>query len=334
MSSEVVNGADISFEDFGHENGIRYWWATDFMKFLGYPNLTSFIKPINRAMQACLAATIDTHDNFIKETRIVDGETFTDFKLTKFACYMVALNGDPKKPEIAKAQAYFAQQVEVLNLLLSGADDLERVLAREEIKEGNKSLMAAAKGAGVVNFAIFQDAGYRGMYNTGISNVAKMKGVEPKKLMDYMGRTELAANLFRITLTEENLRKRGVFNENAANEVHRNVGKSVRKMVIENTGVPPEKLKLERMLGDVKKELKKANKQLNEKNPSHEVGETNPARLEFEQNLKGLSADGYVDNGSEIICTHAGDHEAQLWVNVNGGTATVCYTCEYAERNS
>jgi len=181
MVESGTGNIDVTFEDFSHENGITYWWATDFMLMLGYDNLPSFTKPIHRAMSACLAANIDTHDNFRKENRIVDDKTFTDYKLTRFACYMVAMNGDVKRPAVAKAQAYFAQQAEQIHhLLLGGKDEIERVLTRDDIKEGNKALMVAAKGAGVSNYAMFQDAGYRGMYNNPISTVARMKGVPQK----------------------------------------------------------------------------------------------------------------------------------------------------------
>lgn len=256
----------LTFEDFSHQNGITYWWASDFMSMMGYPSLTAFVKPINRAMQACLAINIDCHDNFIKADRMIDGSPVSDFKLTRFACYMIAMNGDSKKPEVAKAQVYFAKQAEQINLILSGSIDVERLIIRDEIKDGNKSLMSTAKASGVVNYAIFMDAGYRGMYNAGIKQVEKRKGLtEGKKLVDYMGKTELSANLFRIALTEEKLKQQSIFNESHANQIHAKVGSDIRKMVKENTGLNPEQLPLERRLGDVSKELKKANKQLNGK---------------------------------------------------------------------
>ncbi|MCJ8209423.1 hypothetical protein MUY27_06860 [Mucilaginibacter sp. RS28] len=256
----------LSFEDFSHQNGITYWWASDFMKMMGYPTLQAFTKPINRAMTACLSINIDCHDNFIKAERIVDGNHITDYKLTRFACYMIAMNGDTKKPEVAAAQVYFAKQAEQINLMLSGANDVERLLTREEIKDGNKSLTSTAKASGVVNYAFFMDAGYRGLYNTGIKKLTAKKGIKPtENLYDYMGKTELSANLFRIALTEEKLKQLNIFNENHAIQVHNKVGSDIRKMVKENTGLNPEDLPVERRLGDVTKELKRANKQLNNK---------------------------------------------------------------------
>ena len=259
------NSKQLTFEDFSHQNGITYWWASDFMKMMGYPNLVSFTKPINRAMQACLSINIDCHDNFIKTERIIDGNTISDFKLTRFACYMIAMNGDIKKPEVARAQVYFAKQAEQINVMLAGSNDVDRLITREEIKDGNKSLMSAAKSSGVVNFGLFMDAGYMGMYNSGIKKITQRKGVPVGKLYDYMGKTELSANLFRIALTEENLKQKNIFNEAHANQIHRKVGAEIRKMVKDNTGLNPEELPVERRLADVGKALKKANKELNSK---------------------------------------------------------------------
>lgn len=256
----------VTFEDFGHQNGFKYWWATDLMNMLSYNTMDSFKNPLNRAMSACLTINIDIHDNFVKKERLVAGKNVQDYKLSRFACYMVAMNSDVKKVQVARAQAYFAKQAEKINLILEGRKDLERLLSREEVKEGNKILNTAAKAAGVGNrgFGLFTDAGYRGLYNNGLIAIKKHKGINPKhSLLDYMGRTELAANLFRITLTEEKLSNLGYIGERNAMKVHQNVGADVREMVINNTGKAPEDLAPERRLNDVNKELKKANKRLN-----------------------------------------------------------------------
>ncbi len=256
--------ASLTFEDYGHENGTRYWWASEFAAMLGYSSFDSFMKPINKAIQSCMAANIDHFSDFRKEMRIIDDKYVDDIKLSRFACYMVAMNADTKKPQVARAQVYFADQVEKINLLLEGGNDLERLLTREEIRNGNLALNSAASKCGVENFGLFHDAGYRGLYNRGVSDLKEYKGIKPSQdHFDFMGRTELAANLFRITLTEERLKNSPVSSERAAMDVHNKVGKQVRKMVVDNTGVAPEQLKTERKLGDVKKELKKANKALN-----------------------------------------------------------------------
>ncbi|MEZ4778086.1 MAG: damage-inducible protein [Flavobacteriaceae bacterium] len=265
-----MENTDLTFEDYGNENGMRFWWASDFSNMLGYSNLRSFTNPINKAIQSCMSASISFHDDFIRQKRIIDGVEIDDYKLSRFACYMVAMNSDPKKPQVAKAQVYFADQVEKINLILEGRNDLERLQYREEIKTGNTALQSAAKGHGVINFGLFHDAGYRGMYNQGIKGVKAKKGIKASSdHFDFMGRTELAANLFRITLTEERLKKSASNSEKVAMDIHNTVGKQVRKMVKDNTGKNPEDLKTERRLGEVKKELKKATKKLNNKKPDN-----------------------------------------------------------------
>lgn len=257
----------FTFEDYGEQNGIKFWWASVYSKMLGYTTLQSFMNPVNKAIQACMSAKIDYFDDFRHVDRIVDGKPIRDIKLSRFACYMVAMNSDPKKEVVAKAQVYFADQVQKVNLILEGANDMERLSYREEIINGNKLLASAAKQSGVVNYALFQDAGYRGLYNSGIKIVKKKKGIsDSADHFDFMGRTELAANLFRITLTEEKLKSTSINSERIANDIHSNVGKQIRKMVKDNTGYNPEDLPIERRLSNVKSELKKATKKLNNGN--------------------------------------------------------------------
>ncbi len=255
-----------SFEDYATENGMLYWWASDYYKMLGYASMDSFKKPINKAIKSCMSANISFHDDFKHNKRIINDKEIEDYKLSRFACYMVAMNADIKKPQVAKAQVYFADQVEKINLLLEGKNDIERLHYRDEITEGNKSLASSAKNFGVHNFAYFQDAGYRGLYNNTIGKIKTKKGLKKNQdHFDYMGRTELAANLFRITLTEEKLKTIPKSGQKVAEKVHNSVGKQVRKMVIDNTGQTPEDLPKERRLGEAKKQLKQASKKLNSK---------------------------------------------------------------------
>lgn len=261
-----VQTTTAQFDQFGEGDETTLWWASDYMEMLGYPSMDSFSNPIKRAMQACLTAGIDTHDNFIKTVRVIDGRSASDYKLTRFACYMVAMNSDIKKRQVATAQAFFAKTVEQVSLILEGTNDIERVVLRGEIIAGNKSLAATARAAGVITsteFAVFQDSGYMGMYNMGMKKLLKVKGV-PNSLYDYMGRTELSANAFRIALTEEKLKARPVNRAYQANQVHQQVGAEIRRVVRNNTGMFPEQLPVERKLNDVHKELKKANKKLND----------------------------------------------------------------------
>lgn len=256
-----------SFENFSSNSGegkkqVKTWWASDFAQMLGYPDLNALIKPLHRAKTACFSINIDCDDDFKKERRNVDGVEFDDFRLTRFACYMIAMNADAKKESVAMAQVYFAKIAEFIELELQGSNDVDRIIMRDNIKEGNKSLASAAKQAGVTKFGIFADCGYKGLYNMSLKAVTSKKGVRTGQLLDYMGRTELSANLFRITMTEERLKKDNVRSETHAYKVHKEVGQDIRATVKENTGMYPEQLPIERRLGDASKALKKANKQL------------------------------------------------------------------------
>lgn len=258
MSTSIAEPANLSFEDFKNENGITFWWASEYMIMLGYKSLQSFQKVIDRATKALISLGIDHYDNIIRTDR--DGEP--DYKLTRFACYLIAMNGDPKKPEVAIAQAYFAAQTRKFEVYVENNTDIERVLIRDEIKEGNKSLSSAAKDAGVEDYAKFTNAGYLGMYNMYNVQLANRRGVDKNKLFESMGRTELAANLFRITQTEERIKSKGIRGQRALEQTHHDVGSEVRKIIIENTGRKPEQLPQEKAIPDVKKTLKREFKEM------------------------------------------------------------------------
>lgn len=252
----LPNIADLSFEDFKNQNGITYWWASEFMLMLGYSEMSSFKKVIDRATKAFISLNIEYLDNIIRVTREIDGHSQTDYKLTRFACYLIAMNGDPKKPEVALVQAYFATQTRQFELNIEHQSDVERLLIRDEIKEGNKSLNCVAHAAGVENYAKFTNAGYRGMYNMLNVQLARRRGVDKSKLFETMGRTELAANLFRITQTEERIKSQSIQGQTALEGTHFEVGREVREIIIKNMGKKPEQLPQERQLPEVKKALK------------------------------------------------------------------------------
>ena len=250
---EIIDNNFPSFEDFKNENGITYWWASDIMKMLSYPDMKSFQKVIDRATKALISLNIPIYENIIHQTREVDGNKTHDFKLTRFACYLVVMNGNPNIPEVASAQVYFAQQTRKFELFIQGQEDIERVAIREEITEGNKSLSSVAKNAGVEE--ITKPA------SNNIS-LANKRNIDYKKLLDSMGRMELAANLFRITQTEERIKNQNVEGQNDLERTHQVVGESVRKIVIENTGTTPENLPQSKFIPELKQELKKGHKNM------------------------------------------------------------------------
>lgn len=246
----------VTFEDFKNQNGITFWWASDLMRMLGYTDMNSFQKVINRATRTLITLNIPHYDNIISVERMIDGKSVRDFKLTRFACYILAMNGDTKKPEVAMAQAYFAEQTRKFEVYIQSSNDVDRLLIRDELTDGNKSLASTAKAAGVVDYAKFQNAGYRGMYNMMSYQLENRRGVKRGHLPDTMSRTELAANLFRVTQTEENIKRNNISGQEALERTHYAIGKEVRRIVEKNTGLAPEDLPQERRLPDVKKDLK------------------------------------------------------------------------------
>lgn len=247
---------ELSFEDFKNQNGITFWWASELMLMLGYEDIKVFNKVIEKGTKALMSLNINHYENIIYVEREIEGKKCPDFKLTRFACYIVAMNADSRKQEVARIQAYFAEQTRKFEVYLQGNDDMDRILFREEIKEGNKSLFSSAKQAGVEDFAKFNNAGYLGMYNMMNFQLAKKRNCDNDKLLEAMGRTELAANLFRITQTEERIKSRKIQGQRALEQTHYDVGKEVRKIVIDNTGKAPEHLKQEKEIPDLRKELK------------------------------------------------------------------------------
>jgi DNA-damage-inducible protein D len=251
------------FESHGHSNGFRFWWASELAVLMGYESLHSFRKAIERAMVTLTSLNVPIFDNIVQEQRTVNGKTVSDYKLSRFACYLVAMNGDPKKPQVAKAQGYFVMWAEACRLSLEEADGVERVGIRAEISEHERSLSGVAHRQGVENYAFFQNAGYRGLYNMDLFQIRRIKGVPAgRSPLDFMGKTELAANLFRVTQTEEKIRAertRGQANlENAAESV----GRKVRSTMLQISGKPPEQLKPAEDIKEVHKKLKFSHREI------------------------------------------------------------------------
>ena len=261
-----------SFEDIKHsdENGIEFWYARELMPVLQYSNWQNFEKIINKAKISCENSDISVLDHFIDVSKMVQigsgaYREQVDYKLTRYACYLIAQNGDSRKKVIALAQTYFAVQTrkqeiseKEYNML---TEDEKRFYQRDLTRKGNYSLNQAAKNAGVKNFDKFHNSGYKGLYNGETADdIAKRKGLRYREdILDNMGSEELAANLFRITQTESKLKKGNIHSEKEANKTHYKIGKIVRKAIKEAGGTMPEELPTpQKSLKQLEKENKKS----------------------------------------------------------------------------
>lgn len=239
------------------EDGNEYWSARDLAPLLEYKDWRNFLNVLSRATQACETSNQEVSDHFVEATKKVllgSGayRELDDVLLSRYACYLVVQNGDPSKPVIAAGQTYFAIQTrrqeladdEIFKRL---REDEKRLFLRNELKEHNKQLVETAHQAGVettLDFAIFQNHGYQGLYG-GLDQKAihQRKCLKKsQKILDHMGSTELAANLFRATQAEEKLRRDQVKSKQQANQTHFDVGRKVRQTIEELGGTMPENL--------------------------------------------------------------------------------------------
>ncbi len=253
------------FEDSAKQNGIRYWSAHEFMHELGYETWTSFNNVINKAIASCARLGLDVSDAFIASTIIEDGKEIKTFRLTRFACLLITMHADGKKQPVAQAKAALAGIASQLIEAQLSQEDVGRLEAREDLKAAEGILNHAASTAGVESnqFGIFKDAGFRGMYNMSLSALRERKGIDPKKTAyDFMGLTELAGNLFRVTQTAERLKSQPNEGLNSAVATAKKVGKEVRGMMIDNSGVTPEALPVADDINLVKRQLKNAAKKM------------------------------------------------------------------------
>lgn len=234
--------------------GAEYWSARDLAPLLGYTQWRRFEEAIHRAMTACRQVGQTVDDHFAGAGKMVTlgssaKREVKDYILSRFACYLIAQNGDPRKPEIAAAQVYFAISTRKNELAELKEAQEERIYLREQVSENNKALNEAARSAGVLpqSFGQFHDAGYQGLYGgLGVDAIKARKGIKDKEdLLDRMSREELGANLFRITQTEARLRDEQIIGQSKAIETHREVGQKVRKAIADIGGKMPEELPAE-----------------------------------------------------------------------------------------
>lgn len=248
------------FEEIAKENGQRYWDALQYMDMLGYENWLSFKSVIHKSMSNCLSLGIETDDVFIPAT-LEDGTK--TYKLTRFACFLIAMQADNKKPEVVKAQVALASLAEALLEEKLSETGITRIEERGKLTTAEKHLGGIAKLAGIVSgeYGIFKDAGFRGMYNMSLRQLQEYKGAESgKTLYDFMGITELAANTFRVTQTAERMKKNNVSGLRQSSDTAKQVGKEVRDIMLRSSGTAPEDLPLEGDISEVKKQIKTTNK--------------------------------------------------------------------------
>ena len=243
------------FEEIKHidEEGNEYWEARELQKVLEYKEWRKFNGVIEKAKTSCRKSNIDTNVQFVQMDKLsinVNGgkRKISDYRLSRYACYLIAQNGDSHINSIALAQTYFAIQTRKMELTEQEysklSEDEKRLYQRELTKKGNYSLNHTAKISGVKNFDKFHNAGYKGLYNGETADaIAKRKGMRYREdILDNMGSEELAANLFRITQTESKLKRDNIKGENNANITHYNIGKNVREAIKKNGGEMPEEL--------------------------------------------------------------------------------------------
>ncbi|MFK7799409.1 MAG: DNA damage-inducible protein D [Aureispira sp.] len=281
MSSELINQENESlFEQIKHidKNGIEYWQARQLSKALGYSDFRNFIKVLKKAARACEQSEQELSDHLVEFTEVIDAgkgakQSYPSYKLSRYFCYLIVQNADSSKEVVALGQTYFAvqtrlqelQQLEEYNNL--DTEEKKRLFLRNEMKKHNTQLAAAAKDAGVIKpweYAVFQNHGYQGLYGgLGAKDIHKKKGLKKsQQILDHMGSTELAANLFRATQTEEKLKREKIKGKAKANKTHYEVGKKVRDAIKEIGGTMPENLPVEE---SIKKVERKENKKLKDK---------------------------------------------------------------------
>lgn len=269
-----------SFEAIKHlsEDGNEFWYARELAAVLEYVQWRNFQKVLDRAILACKNSGYGISNHFAEVSKTIEMpktalKQITDYKLTRYACYLIVQNGDPRKEVIALGQTYFAIQTrrqEVADYFNQLDEDNKRLVIRGDIKQWNQMLAEAAHNAGVISneeYATFQNAGYMGLYGgLKVEDIHQKKGLKKAdKILDFMSSTELIANLFRISQTEEKLKKDKASTTDAANEIHFIVGREVRGTIERVGGTMPEDMPVpNKSISDVEREqLKKLKKNPN-----------------------------------------------------------------------
>ena len=272
---EKENYSNKTFEDIKHidESGNEFWYARELQVVLDYKEWRKFEGVIEKAKKACKNSNVSAVEQFVGTDKLSKRANnaeiiIQDYKLTRYACYLIAQNGDSRKKVIALAQTYFAIQTRKQELTEKEysmlTEDEKRFYQRDLTRKGNYSLNQAAKNAGVKNFDKFHNAGYKGLYNGETADdIAKRKGLRYREdILDNMGSDELIANLFRISQTEQKLKKDNIQTESDANSAHYKVGAKIRQTIKQLGGTMPEDMPTpEKSLKELEKEkIKKLKK--------------------------------------------------------------------------
>mgnify|MGYP004647879927 FL=1 len=275
--ADIEKYSEATFENIRHTNeyGQEFWYARELQQALEYSQWRRFEETIERAKTACLQSGNSIEDHFANVGKMVSigsgaQREIDDIMLSRYACYLIVMNGDPRKQIIAVGQTYFAvktRQQELVDNYDQLTEDQKRLAIRDEIKRHNKSLAEAAQMAGVetsLDYATFQNYGYMGLYGgLKAQDIKRRKGLKKSQdILDHMGSTELAANLFRATQTDEKLRRENVQGKDAANRTHYEVGAKVRQTIAELGGTMPEDLptpekSVKQLAREQEKQLKK-----------------------------------------------------------------------------
>ena len=275
--ADIEKYSEATFENIRHTNeyGQEFWYARELQQALEYSQWRRFEETIERAKTACLQSENSIEDHFANVGKMVSigsgaQREIDDIMLSRYACYLIVMNGDPRKQIIAVGQTYFAvktRQQELVDNYDQLTEDQKRLAIRDEIKRHNKSLAEAAQMAGVetsLDYATFQNYGYMGLYGgLQAQDIKRRKGLKKSQdILDHMGSTELAANLFRATQTDEKLRRENVQGKDAANRTHYEVGAKVRQTIAELGGTMPEDLptpekSVKQLAREQEKQLKK-----------------------------------------------------------------------------
>ena len=271
---EQNNYTESLFESIKHTNefGEEFWYARELQIALEYKEWRNFNKVIEKAKIACEGSENEVPTHFVEVNKIVEAgvssKDIGDIELSRYACYLIVQNADPRKKVVALGQTYFAvktRQQELIENYESLSEDTKRLAIRNEMKAHNKSLAEAAQMAGITepkDYAIFQNKGYQGLYGgLGRKEIHARKGLKKSQdILDHMGSTELAANLFRATQTDEKLRRENIIGKEAANQTHYEVGKKVRQTIKELGGTMPEDLPTpSKSIKQIEREQKKLN---------------------------------------------------------------------------